>query len=273
MLENDALAAQQGSPLHERPADGLGRLLGASLPSVSVVIPAMNEEKNLPHVLPFVPKWVDEIVLVDGNSKDATIAVARELVPNIKVVQQDRRGKGAALRCGFKASRGEIIIMLDADGSTDPGEIPAFIGALLSGADFVKGSRFLQGGGTDDMEWYRFLGNWGLVKLVTLRFGGKFTDLCYGYNAFWRDALERLSIEEVDGFEIETSLNIQALRARLKVAEVPSIEARRVHGKSNLRTLPDGWRVLSTIMKLSMTPPPAPSPLYRERGAMVTPGE
>lgn len=253
--------------------DKMAGLLGTALPSISVVIPAMNEEQNLPYVLPRIPKWVDEIILVDGNSKDATVAVARELIPDIRVVQQDRKGKGAALRCGFKAARGEIIVMLDADGSTDPGEIPAFVGALLSGADFVKGSRFLQGGGTDDMEWYRFLGNWGLVRLVKMRFGGKFTDLCYGYNAFWRDALERLSIDEVDGFEIETSLNIQALRAHLKIAEVPSMEARRVHGASNLRTIPDGWRVLSTIMKLSMSPPPGPAPEYRARGGQPLPGE
>ena len=253
--------------------DWPGRIEGGR-PSVSVVIPAMNEEKNLPPVLPRIPRWVDEVVLVDGNSKDATVAVARELMPNIRVVQQDRRGKGAALRCGFKAAKGEIIVLFDADGSTDPGEIPAFVGALLSGADFVKGSRFLQGGGTDDMEWYRFLGNWGLVKLVTLRFGGKFTDLCYGYNAFWRDALERLSIDDVDGFEIETSLNVQALRARLKIAEVASMEARRVHGTSNLRTIPDGWRVLSTIMKLSMAPPPEPAPpRYRPRSGVPLPGE
>jgi glycosyltransferase involved in cell wall biosynthesis len=258
---------------HDQHGTDWANLLGEALPSVSVVIPAMNEERNLPHVLPRIPKWVDEIILVDGNSRDATVAVARELVPDIRVVQQDRKGKGAALRCGFKAARGEIIVMLDADGSTDPSEIPAFVGALLSGADFVKGSRFLQGGGTDDMEWYRFLGNWGLVKLVTLRFGGKFTDLCYGYNAFWRDALERLVIDDVDGFEIETSLNIQALRAHLKIAEVPSMEARRVHGTSNLRTIPDGWRVLSTIMKLSMTSPPEPPPGYRPRGGMPLPGE
>ncbi len=268
-IDGQSIQAAQG-PLD----DNLAGLLGASRPSVSVVIPAMNEEKNLPHVLPRIPKWVDEVILVDGHSKDATVAVARELMPDIRVVQQDRRGKGAALRCGFKAAKGEIIVMLDADGSTDPGEIPAFVGALLSGADFVKGSRFLQGGGTDDMEWYRFLGNWGLVKLVTLRFGGKFTDLCYGYNAFWRDALDRLEIDDVDGFEIETSLNVQALRAHLKIAEVASMEARRVHGTSNLRTIPDGWRVLSTIMKLSMSPPPesAPSP-YRPRGGMPLPGE
>lgn len=230
-------------------------LMPSGTPSVSVVIPAMNEEKNLPHVLPRIPSWVGEIILVDGNSRDATVAVARQLVPDIVVVNQDRPGKGAALRCGFAAAKGDIIVMLDADGSTDPAEIPAFVGALLSGADFVKGSRFLQGGGTDDMEWYRRFGNWGFVKLVTLRFGGQFTDLCYGYNAFWRDVLQNMSLEEDDGFEIETSMNVQALRAKLNVIEVASREHRRVYGKSNLRSIPDGWRVLSKIVRLGVSEP------------------
>jgi glycosyltransferase involved in cell wall biosynthesis len=227
-------------------------------PSVSVVIPAKNEALNLPFVLTRIPGWISEVVLVDGNSTDDTIAVARKLLPGIVIVGQDRPGKGAALRAGFKASRGDIIVMLDADGSTDPEEIPAFVGALLAGADFVKGSRFLQGGGTDDMEWYRRLGNWGFVTIVKIRFGCKFTDLCYGYNAFWRDVLPRLSLDDDDGFEIETSMNVQAVLARLKVHEVASKESRRIFGKSNLRTIPDGWRVLSTIVRMGIAGSPVP---------------
>lgn len=106
-----------------------------------------------------MPDWVHEVILVDGHSTDATVAVAQELRPGIRIVQQIGRGKGAALRTGFAAATGEIIVMLDADGSTDPREIPAYVGALLAGADFAKGSRFLQGGGTADMSLHRRLGN------------------------------------------------------------------------------------------------------------------
>lgn len=219
---------------------------------VSLVIPAKNEASNLPYVLSRIPDWVHEVILVDGNSTDSTVEVAKSLRPDIKVVGQDRRGKGAALRSGFAVCEGDIIVMIDADGSMDPSELPAYIGALLAGADFVKGSRFMQGGRTNDMEWYRRFGNWCFVKLVTLRFGGRFSDLCYGYIGFWRSALSRMSLERDDGFEIETSMNVQALTTGMVIHEVPSIEAPRIHGVSNLRTIPDGWRVLKTIIRLGL---------------------
>lgn len=213
---------------------------------VSVVIPALNEAENLPHVLPRIPTWVHEVILVDGYSTDDTIAVGQAIWPGIRVIMQEGKGKGAALRTGFAAATGDIIVMLDADGSTNPAEIPAFIGALLAGADFVKGSRFLQGGGTSDMTLFRRLGNWGFTMGVRLLFGGSFSDLCYGYNAFWRKVLHSLELD-ADGFEVETMMNVRALYSGLRVAEVPSFEADRVYGVSNLRTFPDGWRVLKTI--------------------------
>ena len=215
---------------------------------VSVVIPALNEADNLAHVLPRVPRWIHELILVDGHSTDNTVAVARAFWPDVRVVQEAGRGKGAALRTGFAAATGDVIVMLDADGSTAPEEIPAYVGALLAGADFAKGSRFAQGGGTADMPLHRKFGNWCFVLAVRLLFGGRYSDLCYGYNAFWTWVVPCLNLS-VDGFEIETSMNIRALQAGLKVAEVPSFESPRVHGVGRLRTIPDGWRVLKTILR------------------------
>jgi len=213
---------------------------------VSVVIPALNEADNLKHVLPQIPRWVDEIILVDGHSTDGTPEVAKEVCPGIRVVTQERKGKGEALRVGFAAATGDIIVMLDADGSTDPTEIPMFIGPLLAGADFVKGSRFLQGGGTADMSILRRAGNWFFTKVVQTFHGGRYSDLCYGYNAFWARVLPALQLDG-DGFEIETVMNVRALKAGLRVVEVPSFERLRIHGESHLRTFPDGWRVLKAI--------------------------
>jgi glycosyltransferase involved in cell wall biosynthesis len=233
--------------------------------TVSVVIPALNEAENLPHVLPRIPKWVHEVLLVDGASTDSTVEVARALWPDVRIVSQTGRGKGDALRSGFAAARGDIIVMLDADGSTDPAEIPAFVGALYAGADFAKGSRFLQGGGTADMPTYRSMGNWAFVVLVRLLFGGRYSDLCYGYNAFWSRVVPLLNLDG-DGFEIETIMNVRALRVGLKIAEIPSFEAKRVYGSGRLRTIPDGWRVLKTILRELFNP-------YRSQsvGAMEQP--
>ncbi len=231
-----------------------------SRPTVTVVVPAMNEADNLPLVLPRIPAWVHEVILVDGNSSDRTVEVARAAWPGIRVIGQPRRGKGAALQAGFKAATGDIIVTLDADGSADPAEIPLFVSCLVNGADFAKGSRFLQGGGTDDMGPLRRAGNWALRGSVRLSFGGRYSDLCYGYNAFWRRILPAID-GDADGFEIETFLNVRALAAGLRVSEVPSHEAARVHGETNLRTFRDGARVLRVIVRerLLLGPPPARS--------------
>jgi hypothetical protein len=163
-------------------------------PTVSVVIPALNEERNLPHIAARIPFDIDEILFVNGDSHDNTEELARQLWPNGVHVRQTRRGKGNALACGFAAASGDIIVMIDADGSTDPAEIPRFVGALVSGADFAKGSRFVQGGGSADITTIRRLGNKGLNVLVNMLFGTKYTDLCYGYNAFWSKCLDVISL-------------------------------------------------------------------------------
>lgn len=232
---------------------------GASAPRISIVIPAMNEARNLPHVLPQLPTDC-EIILVDGRSTDETVLVAQRLRPDILVIHQTRIGKGNALACGFAAATGEYIVMIDADGSNDPAEIPRFVAALEGGADFAKGSRFLAGGGSHDISALRRVGNFWLNKIVNVLYGTRYTDLCYGYNAFRQSCLGimRLLPPDVkgsnpadmlwgDGFEIETLINLRVAKAGLSVTEVPSFEAIRHFGASNLNAFSDGLRVLRTI--------------------------
>lgn len=219
---------------------------GAQYPRISVVIPALNEADNLPHVLPPAAKVADEVILVDGHSTDDTITVARELVPDIKIVQQVGKGKGNALRCGIAECTGDIVILMDADGSTDPAEIPDFVAALQAGADVAKGTRFTLPGGSDDITPLRRAGNFVLNGMVNYLFQTRFTDLCYGYIAFWRECFDFFDID-CEGFEVETQINLRARKANLKIEEVPSYERLRLHGSSHLHTFRDGWRVLQMI--------------------------
>jgi glycosyltransferase involved in cell wall biosynthesis len=256
-------------------------------PSVSVVVPALNEARNLPHVFARMPPDVHEVVLVDGYSVDDTVAVARQLKPDVQVVAQTRKGKGNALACGFAAATGDIIAMVDADGSADPGEIPRFVDALLDGADFAKGTRFVEGGGSSDITRLRGSGNGVLTALFNACYGRNYSDLCYGFNVFWRRHVPMLGLDATspppsdgdgrlwgDGFEVETLIHVRAATAGLVVAEVPSFEHSRIHGVSNLNAFRDGLRVLRIILaeRRHIRRPPtivaAPAPPIRlQRGA------
>jgi len=211
------------------------------------LVPAMNEAKNIGHVLAHLPDGLHEVILVDGNSEDDTIEVARQAWPDIRVLVQSGRGKGDAFRTGFAAVTGNLVVMLDADGSADPAEIPRFVEALEAGADFAKGSRYLPGGGSTDITGLRSLGNKVLSGSANLLHGTHFTDLCYGYNAFWARCLPFIALD-VPGFEVETLINLRIAGAGMKITEVPSYELDRIHGESNLNTFRDGFRVLGTIL-------------------------
>jgi glycosyltransferase involved in cell wall biosynthesis len=232
------------------PADAGGFSTAVPIASVSVVIPTLNEADNLRLLLPTIPGWVNEVIIVDGRSTDETVRVAEAFARGrrLSVVMEPRKGKGAALYAGFHAALGDIIVALDADCSMHPCEIPLLTAALMAGADFAKGSRFIQGGGTADMSWFRSVGNWGLMQIVNVLYGGSFSDLCYGYFAFWRRHLSVID-PTCDGFEVETFIKLQALKAKLRIAEVPSFETLRIHGRSNLHAIPDGFRVLRTILR------------------------
>jgi Glycosyl transferase family 2 len=262
------VVVQHLTDLHRRPSRPLSTH-SRHAPRVSVVVPTYNEAANLPHVFALLPQDVFEVIVVDGRSTDGTIEVAQALRPDVRIVRQNRRGKGNAMMCGFAEVRGDVVVMLDADGSADPREIPRFVEALVNGADFAKGTRFVEGGGSSDITATRRWGNRMLNRAANMLFGTRYTDLCYGYNAFWTHCLPALELDASgtttdrklwgDGFEIETIINTRIAKAGLRIVEIPSYEFERIHGESNLNTWRDGFRVLRALLTERATRPHTPS--------------
>lgn len=221
-------------------------------PEVEVIIPTLNEEKTIGSVIERTMFYADKVLVIDGRSKDSTVEFAEEKGARIKF--QNGRGKGAALKEAFDHVDNEIIIMLDGDGSMRPEEIPMFLKGIYSGADIVKGSRFIGGGGSEDLSLLRRFGNTLFVVLVNTIWGSNFTDLCYGFMAFRKDAAKKLCpILRSKGFNIETEILIKAKKMGLIIIEVPSLELKRLFGKSKLNTFRDGFKILLTILREIVT--------------------
>ena len=211
---------------------------------VSLIIPTLNEEDNLPTVLGMIPEWVDEIIVVDGHSKDKTVEIAQQ---HGCTVIFDDKGKGSAVILGVQKALGGYIIMMDADLSHRVSEFGLLIEGLDAGYDFCFGSRFIQGGGSDDMPLHRILGNKIFILTVNFIWGSRFTDLCYGYRSFRKDAFEKLRLKS-HGFSIETEMSIKALKKNMRILEIPSFEKARSAGVGKLRTIRDGFIITKKII-------------------------
>jgi hypothetical protein len=233
-------------------------------PTVSVIVPALNEEASIGWVIDGIPGWVDEVVLVDGLSIDGTELVVTDRRPDTVIVHQSARGKGPAVRAGLAAASGEIVVIIDGDGSIDPRDIGRYVHALVDGAQFVKGSRNRPGGGSRDGTRLRRIGHLGLLKAVNLLFGVKFTDLSCSYCTFWRRDLERLAVA-ADSTQMEMELILSAVKADLEITEVPCTEMQRRFSDSNRNAWRDGKRVLRTLTAQRVRRLPA-------RGALLSRG-
>jgi glycosyltransferase involved in cell wall biosynthesis len=222
----------------------------------TVIIPTKNEEANIKIIINELQDLgYSNILVIDGHSDDATVDEAKKL--GVNIVNQDGKGKGAALRQAINyPGLGDWVIMMDADGSMDPKEIPILLEPLKNGVDVTKGSRFMNGGHTDDMTFVRRFGNRMFVFLVNSLIKTKYTNLCYGYAAFTKCAIKKLNpYLKSDSFEIETEIFIKAKILGLEVKEVPSVEAPRLNGKTNLSARRDGYRILKTIFREGLKVP------------------
>ena len=250
-------ASENGSALHlaggTPPAESLSARAdtgakSAVRPCVSLVIAVGDETRNIASVLEQVADHVDEIILVDGNSTDVTAITTQAYRPDVRIVPPQGTGKGSALRTGFQAASGDIIVKMDANGSMSPQEIPHYVHFLTNGYDFVRGSRFISGGGSLDITRFRRLGNWFLLTVFNTVYDTQLSELCYGFCAFHRRYLERLHLSAT-GSEIEAEMTVRARQAGLRTAEVPSLELPRYSGESTLHAISAGIRVLRTVLR------------------------
>jgi len=215
--------------------------------SITALICTLNEEEALPHVLPRIPDWVDEVLLVDGHSTDNTVTVAKRLRPDVRIVHQAKRGKGDALKYGIEQANGAIIVTLDADGTTDPQDMPRFVEPLLRGYDFVKGSRFALSRPVGKPR-HRIFGNWVIVTTHNILYRTNYTDLCSGYNAFWKQAIARIDLSGWADQE-EPLLNARVRKAGLKVLEVGHHDKGRTDGETKQPSWRQGSGAIRTVIR------------------------
>ena len=221
-------------------------------PKITVLICALNEAESLPYVLPKIPSWVDEVLLVDGHSCDGTVEVVKKIRPEIKILCQPGKGKGDALKYGVQQATGDIVVTLDADGETDSADIPRFIEPLILGADFAKGTRLTRGS-PQNMPWHRWVGNKILTITCNILSGSKYTDVCSGYNAFWKRAFLRLNVRH-SNFEMEQEMLVRAKKLGLRVIEVEHQTSGRLNGKSKVSDVKQGLFDLTVIIKECLRP-------------------
>ena len=217
-------------------------------PKISVLICALNEVESLPHVLPRIPAIVDEVLLVDGHSTDDTVEVARELRPDIRIINQPGKGKGDALRYGIQQATGDIIVTLDADGQMAPEDIPRFVNALLDGYDFAKGTRFRHPF-SRIRPIHRIVGNWLITLTFNLLFLCNYTDICSGYNAFRKEAVLSVGLLCSDGLADEPVLHAKVRKAGLRVVEVPHRDMPRIAGDSKAPSFRQGYVAIKSIIR------------------------
>ena len=208
-------------------------------PKVSIIVCTLNEAPNLPYVLPKIPDWVDEIILIDAHSVDTTVEIAKQLCPRIRVLYQTGKGKGDALKLGINEAKGEIIVTIDADGETPPEYIGSFIKPLLEGSDFAKGSRLFRKR-PSKMPGYRWFGNKVLAYTCNILYGTRFSDICCGYNSFWKKEFLKLDLSYTKneiGCSMEQRMIVRAKKAGMKIKEVPIWSDGRIAGKSVISSI------------------------------------
>lgn len=212
--------------------------LSYSKSEVTAIIPAKDEGKGLARIITEVKKYADEIIVIDGHSKDNTKEICEKL--KIKYFLDNGKGRGAGLKLGISKAKNETIVFVDADGSHEISDIPKLVTPLFQGkADLVISSR--RTGGSTDMQMnfdglLRSAGSDLLVMLTNNKFNTHFTDILYSFRAVNKSKFKKAHLKS-DGFSIEQEMVIKFLRKKYTILEIPSREKARAWGESKLKTV------------------------------------
>ena len=220
----------------------------AMLQRVSVVIPAINEERSIAEIIEGCKKVADEVLVVDGHSRDRTREISKKL--GVKVVLDNKKGKGDGIRVGIREAKYEIIVFIDADGSHDPADIPDLVKPILEGnSDMVIGSRAK--GGSDEFKMnienlIRQVGSDFAATIVNYRWKADLTDIQNGFRALKTSVARDLNLKAND-FDIEEEMVMKTLRKKYIISEIKSHEYVRQWGVSKLKTS-KAWKFIYRIL-------------------------
>ncbi len=218
--------------------------------SATVVVPALNEEISIGKVIEKSKRFTDDILVVDGHSKDRTVEIAKAL--GARVIFDNRKGKGDAIRCSVPHLHRDFTVFIDADGSHDPEDIPKLLEPLIAGkADHVSASRLLGGsselhGGFD--ECLRLMGSSLITACINHRFNERLSESQNGFRAIRTDVLRALPLKE-DITTIEQEMIIKTLKKGFRMAEVPSHEYIRIGGESKIHLHKVAFRYVFSLLK------------------------
>jgi glycosyltransferase involved in cell wall biosynthesis len=219
--------------------------------AISIVMPAYNEERTIGNMISSIISTMDstgmpyELIIVDDGSTDNTRRTATRYKATV-LSNGRNRGKGYALRKGFRHTQGDIVITVDSDGAHKPKEIPDLIHPLFNGVDIVAGSRFLGRRGKNSTSKLNLLGNFMFNTVIMILTGKRITDSQTGFRAFKKEVLQKINLESL-GYEIETEITVKGLKNGFVYQEKPVTCERRQYNISRLKVLSDGIKILKTI--------------------------
>ncbi len=218
----------------------------------TLVIPTMNEIDGMRKIMPKIKKeWVDQILIVDGGSKDGTIEYAKE--NKYEIMIQKTKGIGNGYREALPLVRGDIIITFSPDGNSVPEKIPEVVEKMREGYDLLIVSRYLLGAKSYDDDFFTKIGNKVFTKTINLLFGGKYSDSLVIFRAYKKNLISDLKIDAVH-MTFEEQISIRAAQKRLKIVEIPGDEPPRIGGERKIKVFKLGYALWMEIFKNFLFP-------------------